>query len=332
MVNQSNVPGYQLIVFFFWRRENKAESQMNVTRFRDSCATCQFSQMLANCRFQQHMLRYFVRRTYKMASNVYVRCVDGDDKVQISFDYSHKGGETKTFNALRPQNEQISKALERIAANVSKKVEKKKKRQPDPGAEEPTVVLRALFHNEEEIPEDTSTKDALVQGNVVTINGVRLLVQVNAPNCIGLVVPETVMACFPIYPKIDIEFTDLDACEFCWEKIKYEESESKSANNKKQKTAESKKIVQSIKVCDCFSYMPTNDDIDFHLKLTCIPKSGDRTGRPYSVESKFPVTAGPGPCPFEQRQLYTKTTTGKGEYVICFNPYFKIQLDHQRYE
>ena len=261
-----------------------------------------------------------------MASNVYVRSVDGDDKVQITFDYSHKGGEMKTFNALRPQDETISRALERIAFNVIKKVEKKRKRQPDPG-EEPAVSLKALFHDETEIPEDTSTKDALVQGNIVTINGIKLLVQVNAPNCIGLVIPETIMACFPIYPKIDIEFTDLDACDFCWEKIKFEETEHKDANNKRQKTAaEPPKILQCIKVCDKFSYTPTNDDIDFYLKLTCIPKSGDRTGRPYSVESKFPVTAGPGLCPFEERQMYTKTTTGKGEYVMTYNSLFGHSL------
>ena len=271
---------------------------------------------------------------HKMASNIYVRCVDGDDKVKISFDYSHKGGEVKFFNALRPQDESIGRTLERLTANVSKKVEKKRKRQADPGEEEPAVRLKALFHNETEIPDGTSAKDALVEGNMVTINGTKLLVQVNAPCCLGLVLPETVMACFPIYPKIDIEFADLGDCDFSWEKIKYEEKEHKdtnNTNNRKRKTSTGpQKILECIKICHKFSYTPTNDDIDYCLRLTCIPKSGDRTGRPYSNEAKFPVTAGPGPCPFEQRQLYTKTETGKGEYVIARFFLFYSFLDEQK--
>lgn len=270
-------------------------------------------------RIAQIPFRTIRRLTCKMASNVYVRYVDGEEKVQISFDYSHEGSEPKSFNALRPQNEEINKALERIAANVSKKVEKKKKKKKLEHAEEQesSIVLKALFQNEKEIPENTVTKDALVQGNIIAINGVKLFVELNAPNCLGLKIPESVMSGFPIYPKIDIEFSDLEDCDFIWEKIKYEENvDDTGTSSKKHKNEDSKRnITECIKVANTFSYTPTNEDIDFYLKLTCVPKTSDRTGKPFSVESKFKVAAGPGLCPFEHRQLYTKAVTGKGEYV-----------------
>ena len=254
-----------------------------------------------------------------MASNVYVRYVDGEDGVQISFDYSHEGGEPKSFNALRPPNEEISKCLQRVAFNVGKRiVDKKKRKKLEPGqiADLP-VQIKAFFRDETEIPEETETKDALVQGNIVAINGVKLSVELNPPACLGLKIPATVMSGFPIYPKLDIEFADLETSEFIWEKIKYEEeADTKEKNSKKHKNDDSEKnIIQCIRVANTFSYTPTNEDIDFYLKLTCIPKTPERVGRPLSVESKYKTAAGPGPCPFELRQLYTKTVTGKGEYV-----------------
>lgn len=271
------------------------------------------------CRIVHQRLRCYLLRTYAMASKMYVRCVEEEDKIQLSFEYSHKRGELRTFNALRPQNEELGRCLERIAANVSKKVEKKKKKSEPGTDQESSLVVKALYQNEQEIPNGTSTKEALSQGNIVTINGVRLVIEVNAPACLGLSIPESIMAGFPIFPKIDIEFADLEDCDFCWEKLKYEReiNEEAERGSKKQKSDNVKnKIVKSIKICNSLHYTPTNEDIEFHLKLTCLPKSGDRTGKPYSAESKFAVGAGPGLCPFENRQLYTKTVTQNGKYVI----------------
>ena len=249
-----------------------------------------------------------------MASNMYVRYVDGEEKIQISFDYSHEGSVPRTFNALRPPNEEINQSLTRIAANISKKVIKKKKKKMEGGNEQESSIVLKVFQNEQEVPEKMVVKDALVQGNIVTINGSKLSVQLNAPVCLELSIPESILSGFPIYPKIDVEFTDLEVCDFIWEKIKYVENK---VNGKKHKNDDSKpEITECIKVADSLSYTPKNEDIDFHLKLTCTPKTVERIGKPFSVESKYVVSAGPGLCPFEHRQLYTKTVTGKGEYVI----------------
>ena len=248
-----------------------------------------------------------------MASRVFVRCVDGDERIQISFDYSHQGAIPKTFNALRPQNEEIKSALTRIAANISKKVEKKKRKRLEPGEEQESSIELKVYRNECEIPEDTVMKDAFVHGNILSINGSKLVVDYNAPACLKVTIPESIMSGFPIYPKTDVEFTDLDDSDFVWEKIKYTET---GATGRKHKNEDSKETSECIKVGDQLCYTPTNEDIDFHLRLTCTPKSGERSGKPFSVDSKFATTAGPGLCPFEHRHLYTKTVTGKNEYDL----------------
>ena len=40
--------------------------------------------------------------------------------------------------------------------------------------------------------------------------------QVNPPNIRSIILPEVIMVGFPIYPKIDAEFVDLDKCNLTW--------------------------------------------------------------------------------------------------------------------
>ncbi len=57
------------------------------------------------------------------------------------------------------------------------------------------------------------------------------------------------------------------------------------------------------------------------LKLVCTPRNGSQTGDPTEAESKVLVSAGPGLCPFENRQAFTTTVAPEGQYVSLFHSF-----------
>jgi len=139
-------------------------------------------------------------------------------------------------------------------------------------------------------------------------------VDVNGPCCNGVVIPQTVMVGFPIYPKPDVEFTNVNDSLCLWKRVRYEQSDTDSKSAKKEpKTAEE---TERIELSREFSYTPCNDDIGCKLAFTFTPRHGEREGKPLSVESKYEVTAGPGLCPFEHRHLYTSQPAGSEELVF----------------
>ena len=53
----------------------------------------------------------------------------------------------------------------------------------------------------------------------------------------------------------------------------------------------------------------------FRLRLVCTPHNPTQVGDEKEAVSRVEVSAGPGPCPFENRHAFTTTTTPEGQYV-----------------
>ena len=70
-----------------------------------------------------------------------------------------------------------------------------------------------------------------------------------------------------------------------------------------------------IKVCTQKTLSLNNSRVCFRLKLVCLPKNGSKVGEQTEVISTESVSAGPGVCPFDNRQLHTTTCTPAGQYV-----------------
>ncbi|CAH0546185.1 unnamed protein product [Brassicogethes aeneus] len=105
--------------------------------------------------------------------------------------------------------------------------------------------------------------------------------------------------------------------------------------NKKRKTeseSDSKKILVSLldnnkevnkeSLCyEGFTYTPTNNDIDYYLKVACTPKNETfDEGPTLEAHSTCKVEAGPGNCPFETRHLFTNNRLQGNEFrVVSYN-------------
>ncbi|XP_056130383.1 2',5'-phosphodiesterase 12 [Lampris incognitus] len=240
-----------------------------------------------------------------------VRCVAGEPKLTISFvlDGSRR-------HMLRDQSEELGKVLARIAKNVAKgqgraKKSKRNKGQQPSEAPEPADVR--LLRDGDPVAEDVVNAEAWQDGAELHIGEVRYAVQRNAPTFTAAELPASLLAGFPVCPKVDIEFGHLEDCEFTWYKEKVNSSPEPGEDGQEQEAVWT--VAGSGRV-----HIPSNQDIGSRLKLHCTPKDGARPGPPKELVSTGTVEAGPGACTFDNRHMYTlKGTDEQTVRVVSYN-------------
>ncbi|CAG5977886.1 unnamed protein product [Menidia menidia] len=226
-----------------------------------------------------------------------VRCLPGEPKLTISFslDGSHK-------HMLRDQDEALGTVLARISKNFAKSQGKAKKSKKNRGqqpceAAEPASVK--LFVGGAEVADTVRNSEAWQDGAVLQVGDAKYTVQRNAPTFTTAELPVSLMAGFPVCPKLEVEFGNLRDSEFTWYK---ETAPSPSAE-----------ASDGAPGPDCGwtpvgrerVHVPSNQDIGFRLKLSCTPREGGRSGPAKELVSVRAVEAGPGVCTFDNRHAYT---------------------------
>ncbi|KAG2470443.1 PDE12 phosphodiesterase, partial [Polypterus senegalus] len=244
-----------------------------------------------------------------------VRCVPSEPKLTISFTLD---GSQRQMQ--RDQTEQLGRVLARIATNATKgksKAKKSKKNRCEQTAATETVV--GLYYKDEAVAEDAFNSEAWLDGSVLHVGERRYRVERNPPTFITVELPASLLAGFPVCPKVELEFGQLEHCAFQWFKevrpnagVEGPEDCWVEAGNERV-------------------FIPRNLDIGLHIKLKCTPGSGDRYGVSRELLSAGPVQAGPGVCTFDQRHVYTSRLTGGGtvrtvSYNILADIYAQTEL------
>lgn len=228
-----------------------------------------------------------------------VRCLPGEPKLTISFCL-----EDSQRHMLRDQDEALGKVLARISNSIiknhakAKKSKKNREQQPSPAAEEPAVVK--LFFGGDEVPETLPNCEAWRDGAVLQVGELRYNVQRNAPSFTTAELPVSLMAGFPVCPKLELEFGKLQDCEFMWFREDPAESSGEAAEASPVQRTDGWTQVGSQRV-----HVPSNQDIGCRLKLRCTPRDGERRGQVKELVSLGAVEAGPGVCTFDNRHAYT---------------------------
>uniref|UniRef100_A0A3B3ZTY0 2',5'-phosphodiesterase 12 n=1 Tax=Periophthalmus magnuspinnatus TaxID=409849 RepID=A0A3B3ZTY0_9GOBI len=215
-----------------------------------------------------------------------VRCMPGEPKLTISFclDGSHK-------HMLRDQDEPVGKVLTRIGHNLTKNQGKgkKKKRGEEPSERaQPAAEVKLLF-GEEPVQESMVNSEAWRDGTVLCVGEVRYAVLRNAPTFTSAELPRSLMAGFPVCPKLQLEFGNMEDCEFTW----FKETCAVSGEN-------------WVEVGSGRVFVPSNEDIGSRLQLRCLPKDATRNGLVKELQSEGAIEAGPGTCTFDTRHLFTQ--------------------------
>ncbi|KAI5093373.1 2',5'-phosphodiesterase 12, partial [Silurus meridionalis] len=235
-----------------------------------------------------------------------VRCVPSEPKLTISFtvagSYRHM---------LREQTEELGKVLARIsngvvkAQNKGKKSKKNKNESPATDVAEPLVQL---YFDGDLVAEDAPNRDAWKDGAVLQVGDARYKVERNPPTFTTAQLPGSVLAGFPVCPKLEIEFGDLRFCTFKWYK---ESSPDAHTRGEEDSWVES----GSDRV-----FTPSNMDVGLKLKLKCMPGNESRLGHAVELVTSSAVEAGPGVCTSDNRHLYTcKVTDESTTRVVTYN-------------
>ncbi|TMS19828.1 2',5'-phosphodiesterase 12 [Larimichthys crocea] len=236
-------------------------------------------------------------RLLRRMEPVTVRCLPGEPKLTISFclDGSNK-------HMLRDQDEALAKVLSRISNSITKgqgKAKKSKKnrgQQPCETPEQSTVVK--LYYDGAEVADTELNSAAWQDGAVLQVGDVKYSVQRNPPTFTTAELPASILAGFPVCPKLEVEFGNLQDCEFTWFK--------ENPANTSPEAAESSGQDDSWTEVGCGRvHVPSNQDIGCRLKLRCIPKGGKNSGLAKELVSVGAVEAGPGMCTFDNRHAYT---------------------------
>lgn len=241
-----------------------------------------------------------------------VRCLPGEPKLTISFslDGSHK-------HMLRDQDEPLSKVLARISNSITKgqgKAKKSKKNKGQQPAESPEPTVVKLYYDGDEVADTLLNSEAWLDGAVLQVGDVKYSVQRNVPTFTSAELPVSLMAGFPVCPKLEVEFGRLQDCEFTW----YKET---SPNTSPEVGGEVSALDGDwTKIGSGRVHVPSNQDIGSRLKLCCTPKEGRRSGLTKELVSVGAVEAGPGVCTFDNRHAYTvKEVEWPAVRVVTYN-------------
>ncbi|CAG9803412.1 unnamed protein product [Chironomus riparius] len=260
-------------------------------------------------------------------NQVYFKHDKADAKMLISFRYVKQVTETKildrNFNFVRSINESVDVALNRIRSNLQKEVTvKSKKKNKKNIAEQQEVkepedlqVTVKLFLNEEEVTEKTfedlipQFEENEDQFRMLILDDVFKL-KFNNPWVNNLTLPNSILANFYLYPsKLELDFSDRHSSEFIWYK-------GKMPKSNRENEIEWEEIGRG------YSLLVKNEEIGYKIKLKVTPKSLDqlKTGPEVEAISKCEIQAGPGFCPFEERNLYTtEKLSGNAIRITSYN-------------
>ncbi|XP_077458479.1 2',5'-phosphodiesterase 12 isoform X2 [Stigmatopora argus] len=242
-----------------------------------------------------------VRRLCGSMETAAVRCVAGEPQLTISF---RMDGNQRHMR--REQDEPLGKVLSRIACNQAKGKHKAKKAKRNAPQDPPDLAVVKLYYVDGggEVPGTVLNAEAWLDGTVLQVGDMRYSVVRNEPTFTNAELPCSLLAGFPVCPKLEVEFGELEHCQFAW----YKETEPK--HNSVTASGDADSPDHWTETGRSRVYVPSNLDIGRRLKLRCTPKNdGGRAGPPVDLLSPTSVEAGPGVVTFDERHAYTAEET-----------------------
>ncbi|XP_057273690.1 2',5'-phosphodiesterase 12 [Pezoporus wallicus] len=246
-----------------------------------------------------------------------VRCVPSEPKLTLRLVLP----DGSARHMQRDKAEPLGRVLARIAANTAKgnakaaKKSKKARAAGSPAEEAPAEApaVRLFSCDGEVVAEEVPNAAAWQDGAVLHIGEARYRVERNRPALTELRLPRSLLAGFPVCPKVSTEFAAPQHCLFRWYREQRPSAGGEAAAGDGPDWVETA-VVERV-------FIPSNALVGLRLKLQCTPGDGaQRYGLPREVESSGPVEAGPGACIFDSRHAYTRKVCGEGSVrTVTYN-------------
>ncbi|XP_065605324.1 2',5'-phosphodiesterase 12 [Cyrtonyx montezumae] len=247
------------------------------------------------------------------AERAVVRCVPSEPKLSLQLVLP----DGSARHMQRDREEPLGRALARIATNAAKGRAKGGKKSKKPSAEDGEAgeaelpEVRLFSRDGREVPEEVPNSAAWQDGAVLHVGAARYRVERNPPALTELRLPRSLLAGFPVCPKVSAEFAAPEHCLFRWYRERRPQGGGEGPAWEEERDPEGSERV----------FTPSNALVGLRLKLRCTPGDGARRfGPPREVESGGPVEAGPGACTFDSRHLYTRRVCGRGSVrAVSYN-------------
>lgn len=268
------------------------------------------------------------QRTMCEMARVFVRSVENEERLQITFRYhpdnEQPAAQQRVYNFDRLKTEGLERTVTHIATKINQVMVRrlKRRRKAVGGDVTPAEVRVFLSEDGSEISPAEPNASAWTDGRCLQIADRQFHVCVNVPTVRKITLPQPLMVDFPVYANVILEFAYLSDCKFTWYRLSDEETvaspeESGNLSASDVEARESdiakngKKTKKSaVKIFVGRAYIPTEEDIGSRLKLECLPVKGEITGEMISTVSSVDVQSGPVvSCPFEKRHKYTEQLT-----------------------
>ena len=241
---------------------------------------------------------------------VFVRCVEGEENMTISFSYRDKNS-----RLLRPQNEPVEKALARIQTtlkkHIQKEMKKRKKVKLDSSAcnnSNKSEIAVGLYLNDTCVDSSLSNQLAWIDEATLQIGESNFDVCRNFPTILTLTLPRFILTGCPVFPRISSEFANEENFVYKWFKLKIDDqSQDKQKQSADVAVRESKE--EWIEVGSEKTYTPTDADVGSKVKLVCAPRNGVKEGTAKEEIALRAVKSGPEMYPFEKRHVFTRART-----------------------
>ena len=115
-----------------------------------------------------------------------------------------------------------------------------------------------VLHDGKMVDNELLNDNVWIEGATLQIDEECYNVELNIPTVTSLKLPKVIISGFPYFPKLKVEFIDLNCCEFTWYRELLEEKEEALSGNKK---GGKNKEISWERVHSGQSYVPSNDDI-----------------------------------------------------------------------
>ncbi|XP_022242831.1 2',5'-phosphodiesterase 12-like [Limulus polyphemus] len=270
-------------------------------------------------------LRNTSRRSMTTLPKVIVQNREDDEDIHLSFKFGTSELPERQFNFKRSKTEDLGRVFSRIINNISSAIAKKQKKKKTSSETDTSTTDDfnvQLTYKGTCVCEEEKNCDAWKNGAVLSVAGIEYEVSVNAPYVKSINLPCSIMAGFPLYPKLELEFADQEDSKIVWYKTA-EKLVNGGINNK----ANNQKWVNA---GEGYFYFPETDDVGRFIKVICTPYQDSRTGLDKEAISAGMVEAGPGLCPFDERHLYTSSLTDKGSFrCVSYNILADLYADSE---
>ncbi|XP_026487733.2 2',5'-phosphodiesterase 12 [Vanessa tameamea] len=246
--------------------------------------------------FRSFKSLFSISKSNNMNQNkCYFRYIKDHGKVDISFIFSNKDN-VRQFNLSRKSSETLDTLCTRIATNVQKIINKKTKNK-GPNKEQ-EIEVKIYDNKKNPISKEATCSELFsYQEPILKISDNFYDIILNAPWVVNFNLPKSILMGFPVFPEnFETHHTDIELSIFNWYRGK--------AYNEKGNDVSDIHIEWEF-ITNSYYYTPTKEDVGMKLKLACTPVNKNNIGPIVESVTKNTVEAGPGPCPFENRHVFT---------------------------